>query len=75
MTSEEWQAHMTREVAKAIGAWLEERGRLNQPIRSLTMPELEAVAANAISTFVVLASEQLKSDPENAQHLSWLLAG
>ena len=66
---------MTREVAKAIGAWLEERGRLNQPIRSLTMPELEAVAANAISTFVVLASEQLKSDPENAQHLSWLLAG
>jgi hypothetical protein len=39
------------------------------------MPELEAVAANAISTFVVLASEQLKSDPENAQHLSWLLAG
>ena len=50
MTDDEWQAHVTREAAKAIGEWLEGRGRLHQPIRCLTMPELEAMAQNAIST-------------------------
>ena len=28
MTDDEWQAHITREAAKAIGEWLEGRGRL-----------------------------------------------
>jgi hypothetical protein len=49
MTSDQWQAHVTREAAKAIGQWLEGRGRLHQPIAALTMAELEAMAANAIS--------------------------
>jgi hypothetical protein len=44
MTADEWQAHTTHEAAKAIGEWLEGRGRLHQPIHSLTMPELEAMA-------------------------------
>jgi hypothetical protein len=56
MTDDEWQAHVAHEAAKAIGEWLEGRGRLHQPIRSLTMPELEAMAQNAISRFIVLAS-------------------
>ena len=42
MTEDEWQAHVTREAAKEIGAWLEARGRLDQPIRSLTLRDLEA---------------------------------
>jgi len=42
MTDDEWQAHVTREAAKAIGEWLEGRGRLHQPIAALTLPELEA---------------------------------
>ena len=32
MNSDEWQAHVTREAAKAMGEWLEGRGRLHQPI-------------------------------------------
>jgi hypothetical protein len=61
MTSDEWHAHATHEAAKAIGEWLEGRGRLHQPIASLTMRELEAMAGNAISTFVMLASSKFGS--------------
>ena len=56
MTDDEWQTHVTHEAAKAIGEWLEGRGRLHQPIRCLTMPELESMAQNAISRWIVLAS-------------------
>ena len=49
MTDDEWQAHVTREAAKEIGAWLEARGRLDRPISSLTLRDLEAMAENAIS--------------------------
>lgn len=64
MTDDEWQAHTTHEAAKAIGEWLEGRGRLHQPIRCLTMPDLEAMAQNAISTFIVLASRRVTEQPE-----------
>ena len=64
MTDDEWQAHVTREAAKAIGEWLEGRGRLHQPIRCLTMPDLEAMAQNAISTFIVSASQRTADKPE-----------
>lgn len=56
MSSDEWQAHVTREAALEIGRWLEARGRLHRPVASLTLPELEAMAVVAISRFVVLAS-------------------
>lgn len=75
MTDDEWQAHTTREAAKAIGKWLEGRGRLHQPIRSLTMPELEAMASNAIARFVVLAAHRIRDEPEETADLMWLLAG
>jgi hypothetical protein len=75
VTDDEWQAHTTREAAKAIGRWLEGRGRLHQPIRSLTMPELEAMASTAIARFVVLGAERLRDEPEEATDLMWLLAG
>ena len=71
---DEWQKHVTHEVALAIGQWLEGRGRLNQPIRSLTMSDLEAMASNAISRFVILGSQKLKEKPEASQDLNWLLA-
>ena len=75
MTDEEWQAHVTREAAKAIGEWLEGRGGLHQPIRCLTMPELEAMAQNAISVFIVKTSERIAQrleEPES-RRLSMLL--
>jgi hypothetical protein len=75
VTDDEWQAHVTREAAKAIGEWLEGRGNLQQPIRSLTMRDLEAMAQNAISQFIVLTSRRIaqhRSDP-GSQKLSLLL--
>ena len=75
MTDDEWQAHVVHEAAKAIGEWLEGRGRLHQPIRSLTMGELEAMAQNAISTFIVLASHRMADAPDQpgSRKLSILL--
>ncbi len=75
MTDDEWQAHVAHEAAKAIGEWLEGRGRLHQPIHSLTMGELEAMAQNAISTFIVLASHRIAKVPDEpeSQKLSMLL--
>lgn len=70
-----WQAQVTREAAKAIGEWLEARGRLHQPIAALTMPELEAMAISAISRFVVLASERIRDRPEDSGALIPLLLG
>ena len=75
MSDDEWLKHVTREAAKAIGQWLEGRGRLHQPIRSLTMPELEACASNAIARYVVLASHRIRDTPDQAKDLMWLLAG
>ena len=77
MTDDEWQAHVTREAAKAIGEWLEGRGGLHQPIRCLTMRDLEAMAQNAISRFIVLASQRMAQEPNSSesQKLSTLLLG
>lgn len=59
MTPDEWQAHVTRAAALEIGTWLEARGRLHQPIASLTLGDLEAMAVNAISRWIVMQSERL----------------
>ena len=76
MTEDEWQALVTREAAREIGAWLEARGRLEKPIRSLTMRDLEAMADNAISRFIVLASRRIQEMPEETRPLrSFLMAG
>jgi len=76
VTEDEWQAHVTREAAKEIGAWLEARGRLDQPIRSLTMRDLEALAQNAIAQFIVLASWRVAEEPEDTRDLRrFLMSG
>ena len=73
MNSDEWQAHVTREAAKAMGEWLEGRGRLHQPIAALSMADLEAMAANAISRFVVLGMDRIRERPANAGALTRFL--
>ncbi len=73
MSDDEWQAHVTREAAREIGRWLEGRGRLHQPISALTMPELEAMATNAISRFTVLAAQRIRDRPDGSAHLVRLL--
>ena len=76
MTDDEWQAHVTREAAREIGAWLEARGRLDRPISSLSLRDLEAMADNAISRFIVLASRRVRERPEETAALNrFLLAG
>jgi hypothetical protein len=75
MTDDQWQAHVTRQAAKAIGEWLEARGKLHQPIRALTMSDLEALAVAAISSFVVLGCSRIKEEPgEHPDLTRFLLA-
>ena len=73
MTDDEWQANVTREAAGEIGAWLEARGRLDRPINSLSLRDLEAIADNAISRFIVLASHRIREKPEDTSALTSLL--
>lgn len=71
--ADEWQAHVAREAAKAMGQWLEGRGKLNQPIAALTLADLEGMAASAIARFVVLASHRIKEQPSDSEDLIRLL--
>jgi len=73
VTGEAWQAQVTGEAARAVGAWLEARGRLHKPIASLTRSDLEAIATAAISRFVVKASERIQARPEDSEDLIRLL--
>ena len=77
MTADEWQAHVTTQAALAMGEWLEARGRLERPIASLTRRDLEHMATNAISRFIVLASQRRTRapDPEERDALDRLLLG
>ena len=60
-----------------MGRWLEARGRLDRPIATLTRKDLECMALNAISRFVVLASKRRTQapDPEERDMLDLLLMG
>ena len=58
MSEDAFQAHATREAALAIGDWLMESVRLNRPIRSLTLFELECIASTAIARWIVARSER-----------------
>ena len=76
MTPDEWQAHVTRAAALEIGKWLEARGKLHQPIASLTLGDLEAMAVNAISRGSVLQSERLqRQDWPQEDPVAMLLLG
>lgn len=77
MSPDEWQTHVTTEAALAMGRWLEARGRLDRPIATLTRKDLECMASNAISRFIVLASERRTTAPdaEERENLDLLLMG
>jgi hypothetical protein len=73
MSDDAWQAFVATEAAKAIGAWLEARGRLHQPLAALTLRELECMATAAVSRFVVLAAERIRERPDETADLRDLL--
>jgi hypothetical protein len=75
MSPDEWQANVTREAAKEIGKWLEAHGRLDRPIASLRLAELDAMASVAISRFIVLASHKIREEPGSHLGLENLLMG
>ena len=75
MPPEDWQAHVTRAAAQEIGTWLEARGRLDRPIASLALSDLEAMATVAISRFVVLASQKIRDASDQHPDLEHLLMG
>lgn len=77
VTADEWQAYVMTEAALAMGCWLEARGRLERPINSLTRHDLDCMAANAISRFIVLASQRRTSasDRQERDALDRLLIG
>jgi hypothetical protein len=75
MNPDEWQARVTRAAAQEIGIWLEARGRLDRPIASLGLPDLDAMASVAISRFVVLASTRIRDAPGEHPVLENLLMG
>lgn len=67
MSPDDWQAHVTTQAALAMGRWLEARGRLDRPIATLTRKDLECMASNAISRFIVLASQRRTQGPDPAE--------
>ena len=77
MSPDAWQAHVTTEAALAMGLWLEARGRLDRPIASLSRKDLECMATNAISRFIVLAAERRTAAPDEEERsaLDRLLLG
>jgi hypothetical protein len=75
MTSDEWQAFVTREAAREIGRWLEGRGKLAARVSALTLADLEAMASVAICRFVLLGSDRIRAQPEDSADLSRLLLG
>jgi hypothetical protein len=75
VTSDEWQAHVTREAAREIGRWLEGRGKLAASVSSLTLADLEAMASAAICRFVMMGSERIRAAPEESADLTRLLLG
>jgi hypothetical protein len=76
MSADEWQAFSNREAALAIAQWFEADGRrLERPIRTLTMRELEAIANRAVSRWIVVSSSRLLHKPEASEDLRWLYMG
>ena len=73
LSDDDWQAFTTRETAMAIGRWFEAGGKLERPIRTLTLRELEAIADRVISRWVVMSSIRLKERPAASEKLGWLL--
>jgi hypothetical protein len=77
-----WQREMWRQIGLAIGRWLEQRGRLHQPIKSLQLHELEGIAWAAVSEYGAIREAKrlelnlpLEVYPEKPDQLARLLTG
>jgi len=60
-------AEIWRTAAQAVGRWLEENGRLQRPISSLSIEELEGVAMAAVSGWQDARIAQAKAEGDTAK--------
>jgi hypothetical protein len=60
LEQDRWQREMLRACGLAIGHWLEKRGALSKPIRTLELFELEGMAADVIGTYNELREKRRK---------------
>lgn len=72
LSEAEWLVFLRRETAMEIGRWLEGRGRLEQPIRVLTLRELEAIAEAATARWIQLNSLRLALARSQAKEFEFL---
>lgn len=66
MSEDAFQAHATREAARAIGDRLMATN-LGRPLRSLTLAELDALATAAISRWVQLRAQRAAAGPPDPE--------
>lgn len=64
LSDDSWQAHVTREAAKAIGDALIEAELLDHRVERLRTDHLEVLANAAISRYVQLSSERMAAGKE-----------
>lgn len=60
LEQDRWQREMLRACGLAIGRWLEQRGALSKPIRTLELYELEGMANEVIGTYNELREKRRK---------------
>lgn len=75
LSEAEWLVFLRRETALEIGKWFEGRGRLEQPIRVLTLKELEAIAEAVATRWIQLNSLRLALARPQAKAFEFLLGG
>lgn len=77
---DQWQRQLLRDCALAIGAWLEHRGKLDQPISTLRLHELEGMAWACTAKYADMREQRrlelqlpLNADPLKPDPLDALL--
>jgi hypothetical protein len=55
---DEWQRHLVRGVAEAIGRWLTDNGRMSRRVNQLTIEELEGIGCAATAEYVKLREDE-----------------
>lgn len=58
-----------RASALAIGAWLEQNGSLDRPIRTLRIEELEGIAVAAVSAYQQFRQTEIAAENGNVGHI------
>lgn len=75
LNESEWLAFLRRETAMEIGKWFEGRGKLHQPIKVLTLQELEAIAAAVEAKWLQLNALRIAHAKPLAKNYEWILGG